>query len=50
MNQQANTTIEIIYQVLGNLIRTYNLHDTYVDDADPCMVIVAAADLEVQYM
>ena len=50
MNQQANTTIEIIYQLLGNFIRTYNLHDKYVDDADPCVVIVAAAALAVRYM
>ena len=36
-NPQANATIEIIHQVLGNLIHTYNLHDKYGDDADPWM-------------
>ena len=40
-NPQANTTIEIINQVLGNLVRTYNLQETYVDDTDPCMGILA---------
>ena len=40
---QANATIERIHQVLGNLIHNFNLHDTYVDDADPWMVILAAA-------
>ena len=47
-NPQANTTIEIIYQLLGNLVRTYNLHTKYVDDADPWMGILAEAALSVR--
>ena len=47
-NPQANATIERIHQVLGNLIRCFNLHDTYVYDADPWMVILASAALAVQ--
>ena len=47
-NTQANTTIEIIHQVLGNLVRTYNLHETYVDDADPRMGNLAAAAFAVR--
>ena len=35
--QQEKTSIEIINQVLRNLVRTYNLQETYVDDADPWM-------------
>ena len=35
MNTQANEIIERIYQVLCNIIGSFNLHDTYVDDADP---------------
>ena len=47
-NPQLNATIEIIHQVLGNLVRTYNPQETHVDDADPFMGILAAADFEVQ--
>ena len=41
-NLQANAIIERIYQVLGNLVHTYNLQERCVDDADPCMGILAA--------
>ena len=41
-NPHSNSTIERIHQVLGNLVQTYNLHETSVDDANPCMVILAA--------
>ena len=47
-NPQANTIIERIHKLLGNLIRYFNLHDKYVDDADPWMGILAAADFVVQ--
>ena len=47
-NPQANTIIEIIYQVLGNLVCTYNLQETYVDEADPWMGILATAAFAVQ--
>ena len=47
-NPQVNTTIEIIHQVLGNLVQTYNLHDTYVDNADPWMEILAADSFVVR--
>ena len=39
-NPQADTIIERIHQVLGNLIHSFNLHDTYVYDAEPWMVII----------
>ena len=37
-----NATIERIHQVLRDLLRTYNLHETYSDDADPWMGILVA--------
>ena len=49
-NPQANTIIERIHQVFGNLIRSFNLHDKYVDDADPWMEILAAASLALRAM
>ena len=42
-NPQMNSTIEIIHQVLGNLVRTYSLQETYVDDADSFMGILNTA-------
>ena len=38
----------MIHQVLGNLVHTYNLQVTYVDDADPWMGILEAAAFVVQ--
>ena len=45
---QANSTVEIIHQVLGNLVHTYNLQETYVDDADPWMGILAAVAFAIR--
>ena len=45
---QANTIIEKTHQVIGNLERTYNLQETYVDVADPWMGILAAAACAAQ--
>ena len=47
-NPQVNAIVEIIHQVLGNLLHTYNLQETYVDDAYPCMGILAVAALAVR--
>ena len=47
-NPQANATIERIHQVFGNLVRTYNVHETFEDYADQWMVILAAAAFVVR--
>ena len=47
-NPQANAIIDIIHQLLGDLIRYFNLQDTYVDDADPWMIILATAAFAVR--
>ena len=47
-NIQVNATIERIHQVLGNLVRTYNLQEIYVDDADPFMGILNRSAFAVQ--
>ena len=49
-NPQANVIIEQNYQVLGNIVRAYNLQEIYVDDTEPWMVILAETDFNVQYM
>ena len=48
-NPQANVTIERLHQVLGNLLRMYNLEETYVDDVYPSIVILEAAAFAVRY-
>ena len=47
-NLQANTIIERIHQLLGKLVRTYILQETYADDDDPWMGILAAVDFAVR--
>ena len=47
-NPWANAIVNIIYQVLGNLIQTYNLQETYVDDADWWMGILAEVAFAVR--
>ena len=47
-NPQTNSTIERIHQVLGNLVRAYNLHEKYVYDAEPRTGILLAATFVVQ--
>ena len=49
-NPQANATIDRIHQVLENILRTYNLQETYVYDADTWMGILAAAAFVVHPM
>ena len=46
---QANETIEIIHQVLGNTVRTYILQDACVDGADPWMGILEASDFPLRF-
>ena len=47
-NPKADVIVEIINQLLGNLVRTYNLQETYVDDDDPWIGILAAAAFVVR--
>ena len=46
-NPQVNAIIEIIHQVLGYLVHTYNLQETYADDDDPWMGILATVAFAV---
>ena len=34
-NPQANAIVERIHQVIGNIIRTFELEDNYLDEDDP---------------
>ena len=39
----SNSILECIQRVIGNLVRTYNIKDTYVDEDGPWLVILAAS-------
>ena len=49
-NPQANATMERVHQVLGNIVRTYNIQETHVDEAYPWMGILAASGFVVRSM
>jgi transposase InsO family protein len=34
-NPQANAIVERVHQVIGNIIRTFELENNYLDDNDP---------------
>ena len=39
----SNVVLERIHQVLGNLVRAFNIPKTYVDKDDPCSGILATS-------
>ena len=43
----SNAILERISQVLGNLVQIFNIQQTYFDENDPRMGILAAAALEI---
>ena len=49
-NPTDNYILEIIYQILGNIIRTYNPLETYIEKYAPCMGILSAAAFDLRSM
>ena len=43
----SNVILERIHQVLGNLVRTCNITQTYVDEYEPWSGILAAASFAI---
>eukprot|EP00957_Ditylum_brightwellii_P185990 14160104-Ditylum_brightwellii.AAC.1 len=41
-NPQANSVIERIHHIIGNMIRSFELHDTNIDEKDPWTGILSA--------
>ena len=41
-NPQANSIIERIHQTIGNMIRTFRMHEADIDEADPWSGILSA--------
>ena len=46
-NPTSNAILERICRVIGNLVRTYNIKETYVDKDDPWSGILSAALLVI---
>ena len=44
----SNAILERIHQVLGNLVRTFNIQQKYVDKNDPWTGILDAAAFEIR--
>src|SRR6476660_6676409 len=47
-NPQANAIVERIHQVIGNIIRTFDLENNYLDDNNPWRGILAATAFAVR--
>jgi hypothetical protein len=41
-NPQANAIVVQVHQTIGNIIRTFELHENYLDEDDPWKGILAA--------
>ena len=46
-NPQANAIVEHVHQVIGNMIRKYELEDIYLDENDPWGGILSATAFAV---
>jgi len=46
-NPQANAIVERVHQVIGNIIRTFELENNYLDDEDPWKGILSATAFAV---
>ena len=47
-NPQASAIVERIHQVIGNIIRTFELEDNYLDEDDPWKGILSATAFAVR--
>jgi transposase InsO family protein len=47
-NPQANAIVERVHQVIGNMIRTFELEDNYLDEEDPWKGILSATAFAVR--
>jgi transposase InsO family protein len=47
-NPQANAIVERVHQVIGNIIRTFELENNYLDEKDPWKAILSATAFAVR--
>ena len=45
-NPMLNAILERIHHILGNLVRNCNINQTYVDEDDPWLGILAVSDFQ----
>ena len=48
-NPQANAIVERIHQVLGNMIRSFELQTNYLDETDPWKGILTASAFAIRH-
>jgi hypothetical protein len=47
-NPQSNAIVERVHQEIGNIIRTFELESTYLDEEDPWKCIISATACAVR--
>jgi hypothetical protein len=47
-NPQANAIVERVHQTIGNIIRTFELNENYLDEDDPWKGILAATAFAIR--
>jgi hypothetical protein len=47
-NPQANAIVERVHQVVGNIVRTFELQDNYLDEDDPWKGILSATSFAIR--
>ena len=47
-NPQANATVERVHQTIGNMVRTFELEDNWLDEDDPWKGTLCATDFAVR--
>ena len=47
-NPQANAIVERVHQVIGNIIRTFELENNYIDEANPWKAILSATAFAIR--
>ena len=48
-NQTSNEILERIHSISDNFVWAYNIKNAYVDEDDPWLGILAAAEFAIQY-
>ena len=47
-NPQANAIVERVHQVIGNMVRTFELHDHYLDEEEPWAGVLQAVAFAIR--
>jgi len=47
-NTQTNSIVECVHQMISNILRTFKIHDTTVDEEDPWSGLLAAMKFTIR--